>query len=191
MSKISLVIKSITKFSHTRHKGIKYSDSYREPPFLAFFFCMLLFLISFLHLCYVAFWVVLSATWVLSVRYGSTVVIRWHITLKCLLLFYKINFCEAHMPVQQQQQNKQQRSRRIITWCQFNLLPLSLTKKTAERNRKMPQLWHVFFYLPSESFQVELRAWSLTCYKLNVCVGFQLKRGIGKYRWMCEKMKWN
>lgn len=97
----------------------------------------------------------------LSVWYGSSVVIRWHITLKCLLLFYKINFCEAHMSGQQQQRGK-----RIITWCQFHLLPLSLTEKKVQRNTKQKKAKNnhncgMFYYRPSESFRAKLCSWSL------------------------------
>lgn len=77
------------------------------------------------------------------------VVIRWHITLKCLLLFYKINFfrylarptCVCPRP--------KRRATRIITWCQFHLLPLSLTWKRGAA-------CGMFYLRPQKVFELKL-----------------------------------
>lgn len=133
--------------------------------------CCFSYQLSFIYatLHFGSFW---TRLW-LSVWYGSSVVIRWHITLKCLLLFYKINFCEAHMSGQQQQQ-QQQRGKRIITWCQFHLLPLSLTEKKVQRkkNKKRPKITTTvacFIIGPQKVFALNfvLEVWAV---ELRVCV---------------------
>lgn len=59
--------------------------------------------------------------------WGPAFVIRWHITLKCLLLFYKINSCGAHM-------------RPLLEESADNELPISFTGTFInQREQPMPK----------------------------------------------------
>lgn len=114
----------------------------------------LLFLISFLHLCYVALWVAPPFSVLGSVLFPFPVVIRWHITLKCLLLFYKINFFRylarpTCLSAKKESPTKSHKNN--------NVMPISFTATFINQEEGAEAAAACgMFYLPSESFRVEV-----------------------------------
>lgn len=89
-----------------------------------------------------------------SVLFPFPVVIRWHITLKCLLLFYKINFFRylarpTCLSAKKESPTKSHKNN--------NVMPISFTATFINQEEGTAAAAACgMFYLPSESFRVEV-----------------------------------
>lgn len=100
-----------------------------------------------------------------SVLFPFPVVIRWHITLKCLLLFYKINFFRylarpTCLSAKKESPTKSHKNN--------NVMPISFTATFINQEEGTAAAAACgMFYLPSESFRVEVLC---RCVCACVCV---------------------
>lgn len=135
-----------------------------SPP--AFSTCLLVvILLLLLPFCYIflsAFFIyatlhfgsLLHSPFLGSVLFPFPVVIRWHITLKCLLLFYKINFFRylARPTCLSAKKGSPTKSHK-----NNNVMPISFTATFINQEEGTEAAAACgMFYLPSESFRVEV-----------------------------------
>lgn len=119
-----------------------------------------------------------------SVLFSFPVVIRWHITLKCLLLFYKINFFRylarpTCLSAKKERPTKSHKNN--------NVMPISFTATFINQEEGTEAAAACgMFYLPSESFRVEVLG---RCVCACVCVlGVLSSRGNGNFWAAAEKI---